>query len=100
MGIDISSKMIEEAKYKYKDIDFIEVDIEQKNLFTEINRKFEYIIISDTIGYLIDIETTLEKLHKPIRYRQPLSQNLSKRMLQDCLLPIDTFFLCMSYTTY
>ena len=39
-------------------------DIEQKNLFTEINRKFEYIIISDTMGYLIDIETTLEKLHK------------------------------------
>ena len=64
LGIDISSKMIEEAKYKYKDIDFIEADIEQKNLFTEINRKFEYIIISDTIGYLIDIETTLEKLHK------------------------------------
>ena len=30
LGIDISSKMIEEAKYKYKDIDFIEADIEQK----------------------------------------------------------------------
>ena len=44
LGIDISSKMIAEAKYKYKDIDFIEADIEQKNLFTEINRKFEYLV--------------------------------------------------------
>ncbi len=63
LGVDISSKMIIEAKNKYKDIDFIESDIEEEQFFDKIDRTFEYIIISDTIGYLTDIENTLENLH-------------------------------------
>ena len=64
LGIDISPQMILEAKNKYKNINFIEADIESEDGFSKIGRSFEYIIISDTIGYLINIETALEKIHK------------------------------------
>ena len=63
VGVDISSKMILEAKKQYNNINFIEADIESDNYLDKIDGTFEYIIISDTIGYLNDIENTLEKLH-------------------------------------
>ena len=63
VGIDISPKMLLEAKKQYNNIDFIEGDIESENCLDKIDGTFGYIIISDTIGYLNDIENTLEKLH-------------------------------------
>ena len=63
VGIDISEKMIDEAKTDFKNIDFIHGDIENANIFQNIKSDFDYIIISDTIGYFIDIEKVLNKLH-------------------------------------
>ena len=64
LGIDFSKKLISEAKKKYLNLDFIEADIE--NLPSNISKKgpFDFIIISDTIGYLEDVEETLGRLHK------------------------------------
>jgi len=64
VGIDISKGMIAEAKNKYDNIDFIEADIENTNILKKINQLFDFIIISDTIGYLNDIENTFNELHK------------------------------------
>ena len=64
LGIDFSKKLVKEAKEKYKDLNFIEADIENlpKNLNTKI--KFDFIIMCDTVGYLEDITETLDNLHK------------------------------------
>ena len=63
LGIDFSKKLIKEAKKKYKGLNFIEADIEKlpKNLGNK--RKFDFVIICDTIGYLEDITKTLDNLH-------------------------------------
>ena len=56
--------MIIEAKNKYKNLNFIEADIENTNCIKSLDQNFDFIIISDTVGYLNDIEKTFEKLHK------------------------------------
>ena len=64
VGIDISANMILQAKKEYKNIDFIEADIENANSINKLDKVFDFIIISDTIGYLNDIEKTFSHLHK------------------------------------
>jgi len=64
VGIDISSEMIKEAKKIYKNLNFIVADIEDTNCIKDLDQTFDFVIISDTIGYLNDIENTFEKLHK------------------------------------
>ena len=64
VGIDISKEMIKEAKNKFKNIEFIEADVENKDYIKKLNGTFDFIIISDTIGYFKDIQNTLDLLHK------------------------------------
>lgn len=64
LGIDISREMIIKAKEKNKNLTFIEADIEDENSLNDINEVFDFIILSDTIGYLSDIEGTLKIIHK------------------------------------
>lgn len=59
VGIDFSPKMIEIAKGKYPHLTFIEMDAENLSL----DHQFDYIVMSDMIGHLEDIQPTLEKLH-------------------------------------
>ena len=64
LGIDFSKKLISEAKNNYSKLDFIEADIEK--LSSNISKKstFDFIIISDTIGYLEDVEESLGRMHR------------------------------------
>jgi len=64
LGIDISPEMIIKAREKFKNLNFLEADIENRGSISSINEVFDFIILSDTIGYLNDIESTLKKLHK------------------------------------
>ncbi|MBM3707416.1 MAG: glycosyltransferase [Actinobacteria bacterium] len=59
VGIDFSINMINIAKEKYPGLTFIEMDAENLNL----DYKFDYIVMSDIIGHLEDIQPALEKLH-------------------------------------
>ncbi len=52
VGIDISLPMIEKAKQNYPHLHFIAMDAEEFSL----NETFDYIVISDTLGYLEDIQ--------------------------------------------
>lgn len=52
VGIDISSEMIRIAKENYPDLTFLQMDAENITL----NEKFDFIIISDTLGYIEDIQ--------------------------------------------
>lgn len=60
VGIDFSEEMIKIAKNKYPDLSFITMDAENLDL----NEKFDYIILSDLIGHLEDIQSTFENLRK------------------------------------
>lgn len=60
VGIDISPKMVEIASKKYPAIKFYEMDAEILNL----PQKFDYIIASDLINLLYDVESSLKEWHK------------------------------------
>lgn len=59
-GIDFSQKMITEAKANYSDINFIVMDAEKITL----DRKFDVIILSNTIGFFENVLDVFQELHK------------------------------------
>jgi len=59
-GMDFSPKMIEIAKKKHIGIDFHVMEAEK----ISFEKKFDYIIISNTIGYLGDIQKVFSELKK------------------------------------
>ena len=61
VGIDISEKSIFNAKKKFSDIKFFCCD--SYGLKEKTSKKFDFIIISDTVGYFKDIQKTLSNLH-------------------------------------
>lgn len=60
LGIDISSEMIKIARKKYRSLKFNAGDAEKLN----IQEIFDYIILSDLIGHLDDIQLAFNELHK------------------------------------
>jgi ubiquinone/menaquinone biosynthesis C-methylase UbiE len=52
VGIDISPEMIKNARQNYQDIEFLEMDA----LHLKLQEKFDVIIISNSIGYFVDIQ--------------------------------------------
>lgn len=60
VGIDISPEMIRTSKEIYPQYDFYIMDSED----ITINDKFDFIIISDTIGYFEDVQKSFEQIRK------------------------------------
>jgi SAM-dependent methyltransferase len=63
LGIDLSNGMIDVAKGKYPDIEFRQGDAEA----LELDEKFDYVVISDLIGFLSDIHQAFLELHRVCR---------------------------------
>ena len=63
VGVDLSQNMISIARKTYPNLEFIYGDIENEDLVSSIKDKFDYIVLSDTIGYLEDCEETFARLH-------------------------------------
>ena len=63
VGVDISSNMISIAQKNYPKHEFIIGDIEDKELIDSLKGPFDFVILSDTIGYLDDCEVALSSLH-------------------------------------
>jgi SAM-dependent methyltransferase len=63
VGVDFSPAMIEKAKAAYQDLEFILGDIEDPCTIASIDGEFDFIVLSDTIGSLEDIEQTLRGLY-------------------------------------
>lgn len=64
-GIEGNSYLVNKAKNKYPAIKFIEGNIEDEKIevvLHSLNLTFDYIIVSDLIGTLQDIQSTFEKL--------------------------------------
>ena len=62
LGIDISPAMIDQAERLYPHLTFAVGDIEDDAVIGRIEGPFDYIVMSDTIGMLDDIETALRRL--------------------------------------
>lgn len=62
LGIDFSPSMIRIAEEKYPQLHFKVMDAEALSL----EEKFDYIIISDTLGYLEDIQQAFRELKKVV----------------------------------
>lgn len=63
MGVDISANMVSVAQQNYPNLEFIQGDLEDENLISSLQGPFDFIILSDTIGYLDDCENTFAGLH-------------------------------------
>ncbi len=64
VGIDFSSKMLDQARKNYPDVEFLEMQAEE----IQMDRKFDLIIISDLVGYLDDVQavfTCIQQLCHP-----------------------------------
>ncbi len=60
LGIDISPAMVDIARRNYSYLEFRTDDVE--NL--ETNEKFDYVVLSDLIGFLSDVQRSFENLHR------------------------------------
>ena len=63
LGVDISANMVSIAKQNYPNLEFLQGDLEDESLISSLQGPFDFIILSDTIGYLDDCENTLAGLH-------------------------------------
>jgi SAM-dependent methyltransferase len=63
VGVDISTNMVNIAKTNYPELDFIKGDIESTQLINSLEGPFDYIILSDTLGFLDDCEEVFSRLH-------------------------------------
>lgn len=63
LGIDFSPTMIKIAREKYNKYYFYNEDVENANFIKTIQKKFDVILLSDTIGYLDDCQEFLESIH-------------------------------------
>jgi len=64
VGIDFSPAMIAKARKDLPDLEFMCGDIEDPAVLDQIEGDFDFIVISDTIGMLEDIEEALQLLHR------------------------------------
>lgn len=65
-GIDFSGRMISMAQSRYPHLHFIKADIEDLSSSKDISlsqQKFDYIILSDVLHVLFDVQTALHQLH-------------------------------------
>ena len=62
VGIDCSEKMIDVARRNHPDLHFITGDIEDPAALDDLKADFDYIVLSDTIGYFDDIQSVFNQL--------------------------------------
>lgn len=60
VGVDISPKMLEIARCQFPALTFVEADAHDLNVVG----KFDYVVMSDLVGNLDDVQLCFEQLHK------------------------------------
>ena len=64
VGLDVSEEMISIARSKYPDLEFHVGDMEDARVINSLKGPFDVIVLSDAIGMLGDIESTLRNLRR------------------------------------
>ena len=60
LGIDLSPRMVEIARGKFPDLEFIVGDVEA----LDIEERFDYVLLSDLVGHLDDVWLAFRNLHR------------------------------------
>lgn len=63
VGVDFSQAMLDIAKQRHPELQFVLGDVEERDTLERLEGAFDIIILSDTIGSLEDCEQTLRNLH-------------------------------------
>jgi SAM-dependent methyltransferase len=63
VGVDLSRNMLDVAQENYPHLNFFQGDLEDAELISSLEGTFDYIILSDTIGFLDDCEDAFAGLH-------------------------------------
>jgi SAM-dependent methyltransferase len=87
VGLDISEELIKIARNKYPNYKFIVSDAEN----IEFGEKFDYVIVSDLIGFLLDIQNALKNIKKVCNDKTRIIIN-SYNYLWEPVLKIAEFF--------
>jgi SAM-dependent methyltransferase len=64
IGVDLSPKMVEEARRRHPELEFRVGDIEDPAVLDSLPGPFDVILLSDTVGSLEDCATALRQLHR------------------------------------
>lgn len=64
VGIDISAKMIDIARAKHPELEFVTADLESPSLGQSVDGKFDFIVLHDTIGSFEDCQHALVNLRR------------------------------------
>ncbi len=64
VGVDFSQNFIRQAQQKYPTLTFICADVEQEHFYPTLNDTFDYVVISDALGFFKDCQNTLILLKK------------------------------------
>jgi SAM-dependent methyltransferase len=64
VGVEFSPRMVEVAKRDHPDLMFLVGDAEDDAFVSKLGGPFDYIVLSDTIGYFDDIERVFRSLQK------------------------------------
>lgn len=86
VGVDISSKMVRLAAQKHPQLNFVHLPAEQLELSDE---PFDFIILSDLLGYLYDIRLVFEKLRTLCHSRTRLIVHWYSRLWQPVLVLVE-----------
>ena len=82
LGIDLSSKMVKAAQESHPELHFIPMDVHSMSL----NETFDFIILSDTINDLWDVELAFKQLFKLTKPSTRVILNYFNRIWE---LPLD-----------
>lgn len=63
VGIDFSEKMIQISRSQFPDLEFVVADMEDISTLGGLQGPFDFIIMQDTLGYLVDCQATFTGLH-------------------------------------
>jgi len=64
VGVDLSAQMVNVAQAAHPELEFIQGNVEDPDFLAALPGPFDYIVISDTVGLIEDVEALFEALHR------------------------------------
>jgi SAM-dependent methyltransferase len=64
IGVDFSAQMVNVAQAAHPGLQFVQGDIEDADFLDSLRGPFDYIVVSDTIGLIDDVEALFASLHR------------------------------------